>query len=90
MQGRAAVHITEIKGSYSGIMGLPLCRPPGCCVAWASRSDRIWPHNMQQDILINWSPQETRVAVVEHGSLQELRSSGRWNVGWWETSILAK
>ena len=25
VQGRAAVHITEIKGSYSGIMGLPLC-----------------------------------------------------------------
>ncbi|MES2413555.1 MAG: ribonuclease G [Pseudomonadota bacterium] len=28
---------------------------------------------MQQDILINWSPQETRIAVVEHGSLQELQ-----------------
>ncbi|RYF43525.1 MAG: ribonuclease G [Comamonadaceae bacterium] len=27
---------------------------------------------MQQDILINWSPQETRVAVVEHGAVQEL------------------
>ena len=27
---------------------------------------------MQQDILINWSPQETRVAVVEHGALQEM------------------
>jgi len=27
---------------------------------------------MQQDILINWSPQETRVAVVENGALQEL------------------
>jgi ribonuclease G len=25
-----------------------------------------------QDILINWSPQETRVAVVEHGVVQEL------------------
>lgn len=25
-----------------------------------------------QDILINWSPQETRVAVVEHGAVQEL------------------
>src|SRR6476660_9348273 len=29
--------------------------------------------NMQQDILINWSPQETRVAVVEHGAVQELQ-----------------
>ncbi|MES2241668.1 MAG: ribonuclease G [Pseudomonadota bacterium] len=27
---------------------------------------------MQQDILINWSPQETRVAVVEYGAVQEL------------------
>ena len=27
---------------------------------------------MPQDILINWSPQETRVAVVEHSAVQEL------------------
>ena len=27
---------------------------------------------MQQDILINWSPQETRVAIVESGVVQEL------------------
>jgi ribonuclease G len=27
---------------------------------------------MQQDILINWAPQETRVAVVENGVVQEL------------------
>lgn len=27
---------------------------------------------MPQDILINWSPQETRVAVVEQGAVQEL------------------
>ena len=27
---------------------------------------------MQQDILINWSPHETRVAVIEHGAVQEL------------------
>ncbi|MFZ9296833.1 MAG: ribonuclease G [Hylemonella sp.] len=27
---------------------------------------------MQEDILINWSPQETRVAVVENGAAQEL------------------
>ena len=29
---------------------------------------------MQQDILINWSPQETRVAVVELGAVQELHT----------------
>ena len=28
--------------------------------------------SMQQDILINWSPQETRVAIVESGAVQEL------------------
>ena len=28
--------------------------------------------SMQEDILINWSPQETRVAVVENGAVQEL------------------
>ncbi|NBX53611.1 MAG: ribonuclease G [Betaproteobacteria bacterium] len=27
---------------------------------------------MQQDILINWSPQETRVSVIENGAVQEL------------------
>ncbi len=27
---------------------------------------------MQEDILINWSPQETRVAIVQNGSVQEL------------------
>ena len=39
---------------------------------------------MQQDILINWSPQETRVAVVENGAVQELhveRSLERGLVG---------
>jgi ribonuclease G len=39
---------------------------------------------MQQDILINWSPQETRVAIVEHGAVQELhveRSLERGLVG---------
>jgi ribonuclease G len=39
---------------------------------------------MQQDILINWSPQETRVAIVETGAVQELhveRSLERGLVG---------
>ena len=27
---------------------------------------------IQQDILINWSPQETRVAIIAHGAVQEL------------------
>ena len=39
---------------------------------------------MQQEILINWSPQETRVAVVENGAVQEMhveRSLERGIVG---------
>jgi ribonuclease G len=39
---------------------------------------------MQQDILVNWSPQETRVAIVELGAVQELhveRSLERGLVG---------
>ncbi len=39
---------------------------------------------MQQEILINWSPQETRVAVVESGAVQEIhveRSLERGIVG---------
>ena len=39
---------------------------------------------MQQDILVNWSPQETRVAVVESGAVRELhieRSLERGIVG---------
>ncbi|MCK9515175.1 MAG: Rne/Rng family ribonuclease [Ottowia sp.] len=37
---------------------------------------------MQQDILINWSPQETRVAVVEHGVVQELHVERSVECGW--------
>lgn len=37
------------------------------------KKDFLAPFNpMQHDILINWSPQETRVAVIEHGVVQEL------------------
>lgn len=35
-----------------------------------------------QDILINWSPQETRVAVVENGSVQELHLERTLERGW--------
>src|SRR5678816_4555320 len=37
-----------------------------------------------QDILINWAPQETRVAIVENGAVQELhveRTLERGRVG---------
>src|SRR6218665_3370746 len=62
----------------------PCTRPHSCCARRACRHNHCipratlpQPHHappaaMQQDILINWSPQETRVAVVEHGAVQEL------------------
>jgi ribonuclease G len=31
-----------------------------------------FPPLSQQEILVNWSPQESRVAVIEHGAVQEL------------------
>jgi len=35
-----------------------------------------------QDILINWSPQETRVAIVENGAVQELHLERTLERGW--------
>ncbi|MBA3589218.1 ribonuclease G [Methylibium sp.] len=35
-----------------------------------------------QDILINWSPQETRVAIVENGAVQELHIERTLERGW--------
>ena len=35
-----------------------------------------------QDILINWSPQETRVAIVESGAVQELHVERALERGW--------
>ncbi|MBA3624195.1 MAG: ribonuclease E/G, partial [Methylibium sp.] len=35
-----------------------------------------------QDILINWSAQETRVAIVENGAVQELHIERTLERGW--------
>jgi ribonuclease G len=45
---------------------------------------------MQQDILINWAPQETRVAVVEHGAVQELHVERTLERGLVSTVYLGK
>ena len=34
--------------------------------------DLGWVSSMQHEILINWSPQETRVALIEQGAVQEV------------------
>ena len=64
VQGRAALFIERIAGSYSGIMGLPLFET-GELLA-ASRSARM------TEILVNVSPREVRAALVENGVLQEI------------------
>ncbi len=84
IQGRAAGWVTQIDGSYSGVMGLPLLRNGGAAApgrpahlrrrAGLRRCAGRRSHTMasMQDILINWTPQETRVAVVENGAVQDL------------------
>ena len=37
--------------------------------------------SVQQDILIDWSPQETRGAVIEQGAVQELAGLAGHAVG---------
>jgi ribonuclease G len=44
--------------------------------------DRATYHHRMQDILINWSPQETRVAIVENGAVQELHLERALERGW--------
>lgn len=43
-----------------------------------------------QDILINWSPQETRVAIVENGAVQELHLERTLERGWVGNIYLGK
>src|SRR5688572_19715232 len=47
----------------------PFTRPRSCCCKRACGSETALP---MPDILINWTPQETRVAIVEAGAVQEL------------------
>ncbi len=72
IQGAIAAWIEHIDGSHSGIMGLPLFETARFA---APRPAWRWPRLVamaNQDILINWAPQETRVAIVENGAVQEL------------------
>jgi ribonuclease G len=47
-------------------------------------------HPMQHEILINWSPQETRVAVIENGAVQELQMERSLERGWVGNVYLGK
>jgi ribonuclease G len=70
------------RGQPFGHHGPALARD-GAAAAPRRRGDEPLDHG-QQDILINWAPQETRVAIVENGALQELyleRTLERGQVG---------
>jgi ribonuclease G len=45
---------------------------------------------MEHEILINWSPQETRVAVIENGAVQELHVERSLERGWVGNVYLGK
>ena len=73
IQGRAAVFIADLRGSYSGVMGLPLfetaellSRAGVAALALAAAG------TMSTEILVNASSHEARAAVVENGVLQEV------------------
>ena len=95
---RRGVH-QRVEGSYSGVVGLPLCETARCSHAQAFPcydgvavkglpATADWTaaarNSMPREILINVTPQETRVAMLEQGVVQELhieRSSARGLVG---------
>ena len=75
IQGARRVHSGAAWQLFRASWACRCTRQPSCCVPSASLCEiqRISAMAaIQQDILINWSPQETRVAVVEHGAVQEL------------------
>jgi len=67
IQGMGGVFVESIKGSFSGVVGLPLFE-----TAELLSKQGIGNFQMSEEILINVTPPETRVAVIENGVLQEL------------------
>ncbi len=75
IQGCGAVFVADLRGSYSGVMGLPLYETAELLkggrradlAATAASAER-----MSTEILINASIHEARAAVVENGVLQEV------------------
>ena len=93
--GRASpAWIEHIDGSYSGIMGLPLYETARLLLRRAGvefrRMTTPRPHAPMQDILINWSPQETRVASSRTARCRSCTSSARWSAAWSATSTSAR
>ena len=76
VQGRGAVFIEYLAGSYSGVMGLPLyetaelLRAAG--VPYWLDALRAGGGAVTLEILVNVAPRETRAALLESGVVQEL------------------
>ena len=75
----AAVFVADLRGSFSGVMGLPLFETAELLLAagvprWAARPGAAngVPASMTTEILINANSHEARAAVVENGVLQEV------------------
>src|SRR2546430_15280237 len=75
VQGRAAVFIEHLSGSYSGVMGLPLfetaelLREAG--VPYWRHGARAGAEAGSGGILGNNAPRGTRAAIIEDGVRQE-------------------
>ncbi len=99
IQGRAAIFVEEIRGPIPASSACPFARPPCFCDDSAipyeaptlpTRRTRRQPSDgptlpaMSEEFLINFTPQETRVALMQQGVVQELhieRTDGRGIVG---------
>ena len=71
MQGKAAIFIRHLAGSYSGVMGLPLFETWELLAPVLGLNGR-GGGGMTTEMVVNVSPRETRAALLENGVLQEL------------------
>ena len=76
VQGRGAVFIESLNGSYSGVMGLPLYETAELLRAagvpyWLGGAPR-GKTAVSTEILVNVAPRETRAAMLDNGVVQEI------------------
>ena len=75
IQGRAAVFVEHLRGSYSSVVGLPLYET---AVLLARHGISFWLDGSgrrmkREEILINATASEVRAALVESGVVQEVQ-----------------
>ncbi len=71
VQGRAAVFIEHLAGSYSGVMGLPLFETAELLAAAGIPAGKC-ALAVSIEILVNVAPSETRAAILDNGVVQEV------------------